>query len=88
MRKKRALTTLQKTCITKFFFDEFKNISQFGGKKIKQLGLEASLEACLALFEDGDLKIKVFSKDEFFIFLNHKKKKKWELIYDSKKILV
>ena len=87
-KRKRVLTALEKICIKKFFFDEFKNISQFGGKKIKQLGLEASLEACFALFEDGELKLKAFNKDEFFVFLYHKKPRKWELIYDNKKILI
>lgn len=88
MRKKRALTSFEKTCIKKYFFDEFKNIVQHGDKRIKTLGLEASLEALFANFENGDLKLKIFNKNEFFVFLVDKKTDEYQLIYDSKKILV
>jgi hypothetical protein len=78
---------LEKECIKKFFFEKYKYIAQCGGKKIKELGLEAALEACEALFKDGSLTLKAFNKNEFFVFLYHKNKKKYELLYDSKKIL-
>lgn len=85
MSKKKEL---EKECIRKFFFEKYRYIAQCGGKKIKELGLEAALEACEELFKDGSLVLKVFSKDEFFVFLYHKDKKKYELLYDSKGILV
>lgn len=94
MRKKKIrLSTLQKTCIKKFFFDEYKHIIQANyntknGQKMQSLGLETSYDMCIALFEDGSLGIKAFNEKEFFVFLYHKKQRKYELIYDSKKILI
>lgn len=85
MSKKKEL---ERECIRKFFFDKYKYIAQCSGKRLKELGLEAALEACYELFEDGSLILKAFNKDEFFIFLYHRDKKKYELLYDSKKVLV
>lgn len=85
MSKKKEL---EFQCIKKFFFEKYRCIAQCGGKKIKELGLEAALEACEELFKDGSLVLKAFSKNEFFVFLYHKNKKKYELLYDSKGLLV
>lgn len=85
MSKKKEL---EKKCIKKFFLEKYRYIAQCGGKKIKELGLEAALEACEALFEDGSLVLKAFNKDEFFVFLYRKEKKIYELLYDSKRILM
>jgi hypothetical protein len=76
---------LEKECIKKFFFEKYRYIAQCGGKQIKTLGLEAALEACEGLFEDGNLVLKAFNINEFFVFL--KQGKKYELLYDSGKIL-
>lgn len=85
---KRISKELEKKCIKKFFFEKYKDIAQVGGKKLKTLGLEAALEACFELFEDGSLKLVADNKNEFIVLLYHKEKKKWEVLYDSKGILV
>ena len=74
--------SLEKKCINKFFISECPYIMQAGGKKVQSIGLGASLEACEALFKDGTLIMKVFSENDFCVFLKNKKNK-FEMIYDS-----
>lgn len=66
-------------CIKKFFYDklpEIQKISEdwrmkelFGGKEIKNLGVEGALEACIGLFEDGRLKLVADNIKNFLIFI-------------------
>ena len=73
---------LEKKCIRKFFLSEYKNIAKAGGKRMQSLGLEASLEACEALFKEGKLIMKAFDEKDFFVFLKQGRNK-FELLYDS-----
>jgi len=82
--KNKIKKELEKKCIRKFFFIQYKDIAKAGGKKMQSLGLEASLEACEGLFVDGKLLIKVFDENTYFVFLKHDKDR-FELIYDSTK---
>ncbi len=81
---KEATKDLEQRCIRKFFLTEYKHIVRASKNNMHKLGIEASLEACEALFKDKSLIIKAFKEDDFVIFLNHGKNK-FELIYDSKK---
>lgn len=89
MAKKRRLNKdkeLEKKCIKKFILNEYKNIAQAGGAKMKALGLETALEACEALFKEGKLIMKAFDENSFCVILKHGTDK-FELIYDSVKEL-
>lgn len=87
MKKKQASTVkkhneLERKCTRDFFFKKYKEILRVGSPEIASLGMEASLEACEGLFEDGSLVIKAFDIAHYFIFLKHKNNN-LELIYSS-----
>jgi len=73
---------LEKACIRDFFYKEYKNILRAGTKELASLGMEASLEACEGLFDDGRLIVKVFDKGIYSIILKHSENS-FELLYDS-----
>ena len=81
--KKNKEKELQKKCIKKFFYSEYKHIAKAGGAKMQSIGFEASYEACEALFKEGKLILKAFNEDEFHVFLK-KSPQEFELIYSSK----
>jgi len=82
--KQKKDDALSKKCIKKFFFKQYKYIAQAGGAEMQSLGLEASLEACEALFKDGDLILKAFDENCFYVFLK-RNKNAFEVLYDSTK---